>query len=111
MYFLLADFNVLSRWFTRSHSRPPIFEAFCLPERGLGDGLQRLVCEPDLTEVRLSRASAYGAATRTVEGETLGRPRTRVDAAQVAKLRGAGAPWKVISHQLGVGVGTACRAL
>ncbi len=45
------------------------------------------------------------------KGKRLGRPRTAVDAAQVASLRAAGASWRVISEQLGVGVGTACRAL
>jgi hypothetical protein len=29
----------------------------------------------------------------------------------VANLRAAGASWRVISERLGVGVGTACRAL
>jgi hypothetical protein len=34
-----------------------------------------------------------------------------VDAKQVAILRAAGTSWKVISRELGIGVGTACRAL
>jgi hypothetical protein len=34
-----------------------------------------------------------------------------VDAKQVATLRAAGASWRVVSEQLGIGVGTACRAL
>jgi transposase len=50
-------------------------------------------------------------ATRPIEGETVGRPRATVDAAQVATLRAAGSSWRVISEQLGIGVGTACRAL
>lgn len=45
------------------------------------------------------------------KGKRLGRPRAAVDAAQVAALRTSGASWKVISQQLGIGVGTACRAL
>ena len=45
------------------------------------------------------------------KGKRLGRPRAAVDAAQVATLRAAGASWKVISRELGIGVGTARRAL
>ena len=45
------------------------------------------------------------------KGKRLGRPRATVDAAQVATLRAAGTSWRVISEQLGIGVGTACRAL
>ena len=45
------------------------------------------------------------------KGKKLGRPRAAVDAAQVSTLRAAGASWRVISEQLGIGVGTACRAL
>ena len=52
-----------------------------------------------------------GLAAAKSKGKRLGRPRTAVDAKQVATLRAAGASWKVISEQLGIGVGTACRAL
>jgi DNA invertase Pin-like site-specific DNA recombinase len=45
------------------------------------------------------------------KGKKLGRPRTAVEPEQVAILRAAGASWKVISRELGIGVGTACRAL
>jgi DNA invertase Pin-like site-specific DNA recombinase len=45
------------------------------------------------------------------KGKRLGRPRTAVDVAQVSALRAAGASWQTISTQLGIGVGTACRAL
>jgi DNA invertase Pin-like site-specific DNA recombinase len=45
------------------------------------------------------------------KGKKLGRPRATVDAKQVAALRASGSSWRVISEQLGVGVGTACRAL
>jgi hypothetical protein len=34
-------------WFTNPHSQPPIHGAFCPSKRGLGYGLQRLVCEPE----------------------------------------------------------------
>ena len=52
-----------------------------------------------------------GLAAAKAQGKQLGRPRTVVNAAQVAALRASGASWRVISQQLGVGVGTASRAL
>lgn len=52
-----------------------------------------------------------GLAAARAKGKKLGRPRTAVDAKQVAALRTSGASWKVISRELGIGVGTACRAL
>jgi DNA invertase Pin-like site-specific DNA recombinase len=45
------------------------------------------------------------------KGKKLGRPSTGVNPEQVATLRAAGASWRVVSQQLGIGVGTACRAL
>ncbi|MGA2085748.1 MAG: recombinase family protein [Terracidiphilus sp.] len=52
-----------------------------------------------------------GLAAAKSKGKKLGRPRTAVEAKQVAALRATGASWRVISQQLGIGVGTACRAL
>jgi DNA invertase Pin-like site-specific DNA recombinase len=52
-----------------------------------------------------------GLASAKAKGKRLGRPRATVDAKQVAILRAAGASWRVVSQQLGIGVGTACRAL
>ncbi len=52
-----------------------------------------------------------GLKNARANGKTLGRPRTMVDAAQIASLRASGASWQRISQQLGIGVGTACRAL
>jgi DNA invertase Pin-like site-specific DNA recombinase len=52
-----------------------------------------------------------GLASAKANGKKLGRPRTAVDAKQVVTLRAAGASWQTISEQLGIGVGTACRAL
>jgi DNA invertase Pin-like site-specific DNA recombinase len=45
------------------------------------------------------------------KGKKLGRPRAGVNPEQVAALRATGASWRVISERLGIGVGTACRAL
>lgn len=51
-----------------------------------------------------------GLRNARAKGKRLGRPRVRVDAAKVAALRAAGVPWQSIADQLGIGVGTACRA-
>jgi DNA invertase Pin-like site-specific DNA recombinase len=51
-----------------------------------------------------------GLRNAQARGVRLGRPRTVVDAAQIASLRASGASWREISQQLGVGVGTVCRA-
>lgn len=51
-----------------------------------------------------------GLAAAKAKGKRLGRPRTGVDVAQVARLRASGASWREVSERLGVGVGTACRA-
>jgi DNA invertase Pin-like site-specific DNA recombinase len=52
-----------------------------------------------------------GLRLAQAKGKKLGRPRAAVDAKQVAALRTSGASWQTISQQLGIGVGTACRAL
>jgi DNA invertase Pin-like site-specific DNA recombinase len=51
-----------------------------------------------------------GLAAARARGIKLGRPRTKVDASQIARLRASGASWRQISEQLGIGVGTAVRA-
>jgi DNA invertase Pin-like site-specific DNA recombinase len=51
-----------------------------------------------------------GLRNAVARGVRLGRPRTSVDAAQIASLRASGASWREISEELGIGVGTACRA-
>jgi DNA invertase Pin-like site-specific DNA recombinase len=51
-----------------------------------------------------------GLAAAQARGVRLGRPRRTVDAAEVARLRASGVSWREISQQLGVGVGTVCRA-
>jgi hypothetical protein len=55
-------------------------------------------------------ASATYRAAKS-KGKQLGRPRTAVDAKQVAALRASDVSWRVISEQLGIGIGTAVRAL
>ena len=52
-----------------------------------------------------------GLAAARAKGKRLGRPRSVVDAAQIARLRDSGASWREISERMGIGVGTACRAL
>ena len=52
-----------------------------------------------------------GLKSARARGKRLGRPRTEVDAAQVARLRASGASWREVSEQMGIGVGTACRAV
>ena len=52
-----------------------------------------------------------GLASAKAKGKKLGRPRTTVNSTQVAALRATGTSWRDISERLGVGVGTACRAL
>jgi DNA invertase Pin-like site-specific DNA recombinase len=52
-----------------------------------------------------------GLAAAKAKGKRLGRPRTVVDAAKVSALRASGASWREVSEQMGIGVGTACRAL
>ncbi len=52
-----------------------------------------------------------GLVAARAKGKKLGRPRAGVNPEQVATLRASGASWKAISRELGVGVGTACRAL
>jgi DNA invertase Pin-like site-specific DNA recombinase len=45
------------------------------------------------------------------KGKKLGRPHAGVNPEQVAAMRAEGDSWRVISARLGIGVGTACRAL
>ena len=52
-----------------------------------------------------------GLALAKARGKRLGRPRTAVDTAQVARLRAAGASWQRVADEMGIGVGTAVRAL
>jgi len=51
-----------------------------------------------------------GLAAAVARGVRLGRPKRPVDAARIAALRSAGASWREVSAQMGIGVGTAVRA-
>jgi DNA invertase Pin-like site-specific DNA recombinase len=52
-----------------------------------------------------------GLRNAQARGVRLGRPRTVVDADQIARLRASGASWREVAEQMRVGVGTAVRAL
>ena len=50
-----------------------------------------------------------GLRNARAKGKKLGRPRTAIDESRVEKLRHAGASWRAIAAELGVGVGTVHR--
>ena len=52
-----------------------------------------------------------GLRNARAKGKRLGRPRVFVSESRVEKLRASGASWRTISKALGVGVGTARRAI
>jgi DNA invertase Pin-like site-specific DNA recombinase len=54
---------------------------------------------------------ASGLRAAKARGVRLGRPRIRVDAAQIASLRVQGASWATISARTGISKGTAQRAV
>ncbi len=51
-----------------------------------------------------------GLRNARAKGRKLGRPRVAVDAAQIARLRAAGASWPAVARELGLGLGTVYRA-
>ena len=59
----------------------------------------------------ISERVKAGLRNAVVNGKKLGRPRVAVDADRVAHLRAQGRSWVEISRELGVGKGTAQRAL
>ncbi len=61
-------------------------------------------------ELIRERVTAGIAAARR-RGARIGRPRTYISADKVQALRDAGTPWRAIARRLGVGTGTAVRAL
>ena len=50
-----------------------------------------------------------GLRNAKAKGKRLGRPRRVVDSSRVADLRAAGASWRKIAHELGVGLATLYR--
>jgi len=50
-----------------------------------------------------------GLRNARAKGKRLGRPRAVVDAGRISSLRAAGASWRAISQELGIGVATAYR--
>ena len=56
------------------------------------------------------RVSAGIQAARA-RGKRIGRPRTYANPDKIRELRGQGMPWRQVSKHLGIGVGTAVRAL
>src|SRR5262245_53187351 len=52
-----------------------------------------------------------GIARARKQGRQLGRPRVEVDSRQIAGLRSCGRSWNQIAKELGIGKGTAQRAL
>ena len=52
-----------------------------------------------------------GIAAAKRRGVRIGRPKTYVSPDKVREMRDAGIPWRAVAKRLGVGTGTACRAL
>jgi DNA invertase Pin-like site-specific DNA recombinase len=52
-----------------------------------------------------------GIASARAQGKRIGRPKVRVDTSLVKTMRSAGASWDAIRRTLGIGKGTAQRAL
>jgi DNA invertase Pin-like site-specific DNA recombinase len=61
-------------------------------------------------ELIRERVSAGIQAARK-RGVRIGRPRTYVSPEKIREMRAGGVPWRAIAKRLGVGTGTACRAL
>ncbi len=67
--------------------------------------------ERELIRQRVRAGIAHAKSHGTRTGKPIGRPRRIFDRGRVAGLRAAGLSWPRIAAQLGVGVGTAVRAL
>jgi len=61
--------------------------------------------------VRISQRVRAGLEVARARGTRLGRPKVVVDVARIAKLRAQGRSWRDITKELGVGKGTAQRAV
>jgi DNA invertase Pin-like site-specific DNA recombinase len=61
--------------------------------------------------VRISQRVRAGLDVARAKGRRLGRPKVAVDVARIANLREQGRSWRNITEELGIGKGTAQRAL
>jgi DNA invertase Pin-like site-specific DNA recombinase len=61
--------------------------------------------------VLISQRVRAGLETARSKGTRLGRPRVAVDVARIANLRAQGHSWRYITDELGIGKGTAQRAV
>jgi DNA invertase Pin-like site-specific DNA recombinase len=61
--------------------------------------------------VRISQRVRAGLDVARTKGTRLGRPKVVVDVARIASLRAQGRSWRHISQELGIGKGTAQRAV
>jgi DNA invertase Pin-like site-specific DNA recombinase len=61
--------------------------------------------------VRISQGVRAGLEVARANGRRLGRPKVVVDVARIANLRAHGRSWRNITEELGIGKGTAQRAL
>jgi DNA invertase Pin-like site-specific DNA recombinase len=61
--------------------------------------------------VRISQRVRAGLDVARAKGRRLGRPKVVVDVAGIANLRAQGRSWRNITEELGIGKGTAQRAL
>jgi len=61
--------------------------------------------------VRISQRVRAGLDVARAKGTRLGRPKVVVDAAGIANLRAQGHSWREITEEMGIGKGTAQRAV
>ena len=61
--------------------------------------------------VRISQRVRAGLDVARAKGRRLGRPKVAVDVVRIANLRAQGRSWRNITEELGIGKGTAQRAL
>jgi DNA invertase Pin-like site-specific DNA recombinase len=61
--------------------------------------------------VRISQRVRAGLDVARAKGTRLGRPKVVVDAARIADLRSQGDSWRIVCDKLGIGKGTAQRAV
>jgi DNA invertase Pin-like site-specific DNA recombinase len=61
--------------------------------------------------VRISQRVRAGLDVARAKGARLGRPKVSIDVARIANLRAQGRSWRDISKELGIGKGTAQRAV